>query len=92
MTCAVFKTRFSNILIEETNGKIIKIQFTRQKIKSTTNPALLRAKKQVLEYLNKKRTSFSFTIDPNGTKFQKRVWSPISLINYGETISYSLLA
>ncbi len=92
MTCVIFKTRFSNILIEETDGKIIKIQFTKQKVKPTTNLILLKAKTQIIEYLDKRRISFSFTINPNGTKFQKSVWDEISLIKYGQTISYSSLA
>ena len=92
MASCIFKSSYSNVFIEEQNGKIKKIQFTKKKEQKTTNPILIKTKKQILEYLNQKRTSFSFEIHPEGTKFQKQVWKKISLIGYGKTLSYSDIA
>ena len=92
MASCIFKSSYSNVFIEEQNGKIKKIQFTKKKEQKTTNPILIKTKKQILEYLNQKRTSFSFEIHPEGTKFQKQVWKKISLIGYGKTSSYSDIA
>ena len=92
MASCIFKSSYSNIFIEEKHGKIKKIQFTKKKEKATTNSILIKTKKQILEYLNQKRTSFSFEIDPEGTRFQKQVWKKISLIGYGKTLSYSDIA
>ena len=92
MASCIFKSSYSNIFIEEQNGKIKKIQFTKKKEQGTTNSILIKTKKQILEYLNQKRTSFSFEIHPEGTKFQKQVWKKISLIRYGKTSSYSDIA
>lgn len=92
MASCIFKSSYSNVFIEEKHGKIKKIQFTKKKEKATTNSILIKTKKQILEYLNQKRTSFSFEIDPEGTRFQKQVWKKIALIGYGKTLSYSDIA
>ena len=92
MSYVIFKTRFSNMMIEESGGKITKIQFTRQKLKATKDHKLLKAKKEILEYLNQHRIKFSFLIDPHGTEFQKKVWKQISNIRYGKTATYSDIA
>ena len=78
MSLVIFKTVFSNMMIEENNGKITKILFTKRKLKSTKNSNLLKAKKEILEYLNQQRMRFSFLIEPSGTDFQKKVWKQIS--------------
>ena len=92
MSYVIFKTRFSNMMVEESDGKITKIQFTRQKIKATKNYKLLKAKKEILEYFSNQRMKFSFLINPCGTEFQKKVWKQISIIRYGKTATYSDIA
>tara|TARA_Y100001960_G_C14412773_1_gene698996 strand:- start:195 stop:641 length:447 start_codon:yes stop_codon:yes gene_type:complete len=92
MSLVIFKTVFSNMMIEENNGKITKILFTKRKLKSTKNSNLLKAKKEILEYLNQQRMRFSFLIEPSGTDFQKKVWKQISTIKYGQTATYSDVA
>ena len=56
------------------------------------HPVLKQAAKQLQEYFAGKRTEFSVLLRLAGTDFQQRVWREISLIPYGETISYSDLA
>ena len=43
---------------------------------------------QLNDYFNKKRTSFDIPMKLSGTDFQKKVWSELSQIPYGKTISY----
>lgn len=43
---------------------------------------------QLKEYFEKKRTNFSFKINPSGSPFQQKVWGELSNIPYGKTISY----
>ena len=44
--------------------------------------------RQLDEYFNKERTSFSLKLNPQGTDFQKNVWNELQQIPYGEKRSY----
>jgi methylated-DNA-[protein]-cysteine S-methyltransferase len=56
---------------------------------STVIPELLEdAVYQLQEYFEGSRDSFSLTLNPNGTDFQKRVWDALQDIPYGKTLSY----
>ena len=43
---------------------------------------------QLQEYFEGQRESFSLSLNPNGTDFQKKVWHALQAIPYGKTISY----
>ncbi|PXY03034.1 cysteine methyltransferase [Marinifilum breve] len=43
---------------------------------------------QLKEYFEKKRTSFSLDLDPEGTVFQKQIWKELEEIPFGEIRSY----
>lgn len=47
---------------------------------------------QLYEYFNRQRRTFSLSLTPYGTHFQKKVWNALLEIPYGETISYLQLA
>ena len=47
---------------------------------------------QLNEYFEGKRTEFSLTLNPEGTEFQKKVWSELQNIPYGKSKSYLELA
>lgn len=56
---------------------------------STVIPELLEdAVYQLQEYFKGKRDSFSLSLNPNGTDFQKRVWNALQDIPHGKTVSY----
>lgn len=48
--------------------------------------------RQVLEYLDGKRTDFDVPLDLRGTPFQQTVWRALLAIPYGETRSYADVA
>ncbi len=48
--------------------------------------------REVKEYLERKRQSFTLKIFAQGTDFQRRVWAELCNIPYGETRSYSDIA
>ena len=50
------------------------------------------ATRQILEYLEGTRTEFDLALDPRGTTFQRRVWTALAEIPYGETSSYADIA
>jgi len=47
---------------------------------------------QLEEYFAGDRKTFSLTLAPEGTEFQRAVWSELQKIPYGETVSYKDLA
>jgi O-6-methylguanine DNA methyltransferase len=53
---------------------------------------LLDARRQLEEYFEGKRTTFSVPIGARGTEFQRRVWKALTDIPFGETESYGALA
>ena len=55
-------------------------------------PVLREAARQLREYFAGTRTRFDVALDPAGTPFQRRVWSAIGDVPFGETISYAELA
>ena len=73
------------------NDKPTRIQ-VRTYTENNTHPILLETEQQLKEYFEGKRNSFSLTLDPVGTEFQKNVWNALSGIPYGETRSYGDIA
>lgn len=55
-------------------------------------PLLLEAKRQLNEYFDGLRASFSLPLAPRGTAFQRAVWAQLEAIPYGETRTYGQIA
>ena len=53
---------------------------------------LSRAHRQLTEYFEGTRRVFDLPVRPVGTDFQRRVWTQLGLIGYGETASYGEIA
>jgi O-6-methylguanine DNA methyltransferase len=47
---------------------------------------------QIAEYLNGTRRQFDLPLDLRGTEFQRRVWSAVAGIPYGQTRTYAQIA
>jgi methylated-DNA-[protein]-cysteine S-methyltransferase len=60
--------------------------------RSDASSVLSEASRQIIEYFNAERTQFELATSVEGTTFQRLVWEQLSLINYGETITYGELA
>lgn len=58
----------------------------------STSPLMELVKKEILEYFNGERTSFTIPLAPVGTDFQQRVWQVLLQIPYGKTCSYKDVA
>ncbi|KAG4069179.1 hypothetical protein HA402_012032 [Bradysia odoriphaga] len=56
------------------------------------HPLLCEAEKQLQEYFEKKRTTFSVPLDFTGTPFQKKIWEALLTIPFGETRTYGQIA
>ena len=88
----IFKTPVANMLLKDECGQIIYASFTRKKINKTANKNLLHAQKEIIEYFSGVRKSFTIKVNPDGTKFQKKVWYELLSIKYGQTKYYSDIA
>jgi methylated-DNA-[protein]-cysteine S-methyltransferase len=53
---------------------------------------LVDAERQLEEYFGGQRRTFSLTLDPAGTPFQRKVWNALLTIPFGETRSYREIA
>ncbi|HUQ29422.1 MAG TPA: methylated-DNA--[protein]-cysteine S-methyltransferase [Usitatibacter sp.] len=49
-------------------------------------------RRQLTEYFEGVRRAFDVTVAPEGSDFQRRIWSEIARIPYGRTITYAELA
>lgn len=48
--------------------------------------------KQIDEYFKGNRSKFLLNLDPQGTKFQKKIWQQLETIPFGEVVSYRQIA
>jgi methylated-DNA-[protein]-cysteine S-methyltransferase len=60
-------------------------------ILTPTHPILAAAHQQLAEYFDGARTSFDIPLNPQGTAFQKAIWSALQTIPYGGSTSYQSL-
>ena len=89
-------TPIGEILIAGTDSAIRYLSFqdtTKYRIEPADDwqkggDVVLEARRQLLEYFDRKRQTFDVPLDPQGTPFQRQVWDALVAIPYGETRSY----
>lgn len=91
MNSQIYKSPVGNLLITADEKHIISIRPC-SKEEERPSPLTDKAAKQLSEYFEGARKSFSLPLSPYGTDFQKRVWSQMQNIPYGETMSYGEIA
>lgn len=77
------------ILWENVNPKRVKLGAL---VENHDHPVLLETERQLKEYFQGNRKSFSLKLHLTGTKFQNDVWQALLAIPFGETRSYGQLA
>ena len=86
-----FKTKLGVISIKESEGFITDINF-RKITKQKKSSELLKAKKEIKQFLDKKIKKLSFKSKTVGTETQLKVWNEKKKIGYGKTVSYNLIS
>lgn len=87
-----------NVIIQATDKGISYVGFyppahyREINIEQVTNPHIIECAKQLEQYFNKQRQSFSLTLDTQGTQFQQAVWQALMAVPFGQTQSYSDIA
>ena len=84
-------TPLGEVTISEENGAIVALDWGRGRDQDAT-PLLRQARDQLQDYFDGKRLSFDLPLAPEGSPFQKRVWTALCAIPAGETRSYADIA
>ena len=86
-----FKTKLGIITVKESEGYITDINF-RKITKQKKSSELLKAKKEIKQFLDKKIKKFTFKSKTVGTETQLKVWNEIKKIGYAKTVSYNFIS
>ena len=86
-----FKTKLGVITVKESEGYITDINF-RKITKQKKSSELLKARKEIKQFLDKKIKKFTFKSKTVGTETQLKVWNEIKKIGYAKTVSYNLIS
>jgi methylated-DNA-[protein]-cysteine S-methyltransferase len=92
---AFYKSPVGWLEIIEENNFIVEIKFLDDDCFSNSKKlegVLKDSVQQLDEYFQRVRTEFNLPLNPNGTDFQKSVWTELQNIPFGKTISYMDMA
>ena len=64
----------------------------RAAVRDDEHPLLTRVAHQLSEYFDGSRHDFDVPLAPRGSRFQQRVWTALTEIPYGATVSYGKIA
>ena len=92
MKKTVYHAPIGKLVIVEEDGMITEIHATHEEHSVSETPLLLEAKKQLDEYFQKKRKTFTLPLLPKGTPYQKQVWQELLKIPYGKVATYGEIA
>lgn len=93
---AVFNSPVGPLLIEADGGNVLGCSFADEgagaNIVENRNPVIDECFRQLTEYFSGNRKTFDLPLLPEGTEFQKKGWTVLTEIPYGETITYGEMA
>lgn len=94
MDIAWIHSPIGTLKLEGDNEGLNAVTFINEDIPETDviPEVLADACRQLQEYFDKERTSFSLKLNPQGTDFQKKVWQELQTISFGKTSSYLTMA
>lgn len=90
-----YDTPIGKIGIAEEDGALTQLTFRTELpagIVLEETPLIAQCRQQLEEYFAGKRKSFDLPLCPKGTEFQKKVWTALCEIPYGETRTYGEIA
>jgi len=76
-------------IVGDNNGiASVSILNTKEELSDVIPEPLLECVTQLKAYFKNERKNFDLKLNPEGTLFQKKVWTQLNTIPYGKTISY----
>ena len=91
MNILSFNSAIGWITISEKNNLITSVKFGKKK-NIGKSQILIKLRKQLLEFIEGKRTKFSIKLQVQGSILQKKIWKQLSKIDYGTTKTYGDIA
>lgn len=93
-TYFVYNTPLGRLTIASNGSAITHVLFGDHQLAGERRATTLTnlASNQLQEFLAGRRKEFDLPLEPEGTDFQKQVWSALRKIPYGQTRSYAQLA
>ena len=92
----IIQTTVGPIGVAEKNGSLTNIFFGKtvypEEYETADTPLLKEADRQITEYFGGTRTTFDLPLEPEGTEFERAVWSALLTIAYGQVRSYKEIA
>lgn len=96
MNASYYESPVGALTLFEENGALTGVHFGRLPLpkgcREAESPLLSRARRQLWEYFEGKRTAFELPLAPAGTPFQLEVWRAMAAIPYSKTATYGQLA
>jgi len=90
---AYYTSPVGELLIESEEDKIVTVNFLKDSKRAESPTVVIeQCIEELEEYFYKGRKFFTVDLNPKGTEFQRKVWSELLNIPYGQTISYEALA
>jgi methylated-DNA-[protein]-cysteine S-methyltransferase len=86
-----FNTPIGPLALFEADGAIVAIDWGWLP-ENEESPLLLKARDQLEDYFEGRRKVFDLPLAPHGTLFQRKVWTALSEIPFGTTLTYGQLA
>ena len=86
-----FTSPLGDLTAFEHKGKLVALEWGRVDGGSDV-PVLRTTEAQLDEYFDGQRKTFDLPLDPDGSSFQRKVWSALRRIPYGSVSSYGTLA
>jgi len=86
------ETRLAPLAVTIRDGAVVRIELNTRARRSAETPLERLVSRELEEYGAGERTQFTFTIAPEGTAFDRRVWQAVQAIPYGQTKTYGEIA
>lgn len=84
-------TPVGDLTVSEDDGAIVSVDWGWSAWQNET-PLLCAARRQLHHYFDGELERFDLPLRPHGTLFQSRVWTLMSQISYGKTMTYGEIA
>ena len=86
------ETKITSFAVTTRHGAVIRIGLNEQADRGAESELERRVSAELQEYAAGERTHFMFPIAPEGTEFDRSVWTVVSGIPYGQTKTYGEIA
>lgn len=84
-------TPLGPLTLSEDDGAIVAVDWGWGRDQEPTT-LLMKARDQMHEYLDGEREAFELPVRPIGSAYQRKVWTALAMISYGQTWSYAAVA